>query len=386
MVMLRKITANEDKIACGPDFDMFLRDVRARALEFRRARHIPIDVIDEFKRFGVYRALVASRFGGMEASAAAFLELIETIGHADASAGWVASFGVSATYLAALPIPTLEEIYREGPNVVFAGAIFPPQKAERDNGDVLVSGRWPFASGCMGASLIGVGIALSEESGGLPRTAVMPAASVRIEETWDTIGLGGTGSHDVVVENVRVPASWTFIRGGMPTIDRPIYRYPSLGLAAQVLTAVGLGCARRALDEATAMAGGRRSITGAPVMADRPHVQAELAEAEAMLSSARSFFYAVTHEAWDLLLDGGQVPESLANRIRLAATHAAQVSAQVARHCFALGGIAAVQSDHILGRCMQDCAVVAQHAFMAKGNYEAAGRIMLGRDARPGYP
>ncbi|WP_342629733.1 acyl-CoA dehydrogenase family protein [Nguyenibacter vanlangensis] len=313
--------------------------------------------------------------------------MIEDISHADGSAGWVASFGVSATYLAALPVPTLEEIYRDGPDVVFAGAIFPPQKAERVDGDtVVVNGRWPYASGCTSAALIGVGIAMQDDAGGLPRTAVMPASAVRIEETWDTIGLAGTGSHDVVVENVRVPLSWTFIRGGSPTLDSPIYRYPSLGLAAQVLTAVGLGVAQRAIDEVLAMASGRSSITGAPTMADRPQVQAALGEAEAMLSSARSFFYDVTQQVWQILLDGGPVPDSLANRIRLAATHGAQVSAQVTRDCFTMGGIVAVQSDHILGRCMQDCAVVAQHAFMAKGNYESAGRVMLGRGGRPGYP
>ncbi|GBQ34041.1 flavin-dependent monooxygenase [Gluconacetobacter azotocaptans] len=363
-----------------------LAEIRARALEFRRARKIPEEIVEKFRQVGVYRALVARRFGGMELSPAVFLELIEVIGNADASAGWVASFGISATYLAALPIATLETIYRHGPDVVFAGAIFPPQKAERADDGFIVNGRWPYASGCTGASLIGVGIGIPGEKGALPRTAVMPASAIRIEEVWDTIGLAGTGSHDVVARDVHVPESWTFIRGGAPSMDLAIYRYPSLGFAAQVLTAVGLGCARRAIDEVTEMAAVRQSITGAPTMADRSHVQAELAEAEAMLSSARAFFYAVTEEVWFLVEGGAEVPEALANRIRLAATHGAQVAAAVTRKCFGLGGIAAVQSEHILGRCMQDCAVVAQHAFMARGNYEAAGRVMLGRGGRPGYP
>ncbi|GBR44435.1 acyl-CoA dehydrogenase family protein [Gluconobacter roseus] len=385
--MLKHVSDGQSgELLKDPALAPLLETIRERALEFRKARRIPQDIVEGFRKAGVYRALVAHCFGGLEASPMAFLSLIETIAHADASAGWVASFGVSATYLAALPISTLEKIYADGPDVVFAGAIFPPQAAERVGNDFIVNGRWPYASGSPGASLIGVGIAVAGESGGLPRTAVMPASSVRIEETWDTIGLAGTGSHDVVVENVPVAEEWTFIRGGKPMLDKPIYQYPSLGLAAQVLTVVGLGCARRALDEVTALAAGRRSITGAPTMADRPHVQAVVGEAEALLSAARAFFYGVTEEAWGLLLDGQTVPETLANRIRLAATHAAQVAAQVARMCFELGGIAAVQSEHILGRCMQDCSVVAQHAFMAKGNYEAAGRVILGRGNRPGYP
>ncbi|MFT8674987.1 MAG: acyl-CoA dehydrogenase family protein [Acetobacter sp.] len=370
----------------GDALEGLLATIRAGALEFRAARRIPQPVVEQFRTVGVYRALVARRFGGLEVSPMTFLELVETIAQADASAGWVASFGVSATYLAALPIPTLEKLYANGPDVVFAGAIFPPQKARRVDGGFMVSGRWPYASGCPGASLIGVGIAVEGESGGLPRTAVMPRSSVRIDETWDTIGLAGTGSHDVVVDDVFVPHEWTFIRGGAPSLDAPIYAYPSLGLAAQVLTVVGLGCARRAIDEARTMADGRGSITGAPVMGDRPFVQGVLGQAEARLSAARAFFYDVTREVWGQLCAGETISDKQANKVRLAATHGAQTAFDVARDCFSLGGIAAVRSDNILGRCFQDCAVVAQHAFMARGNYEAAGRVMLGRGDRPGYP
>jgi hypothetical protein len=80
---------------------------------------------------GVYRALVARCFGSDEMPPGDFLKLIETISQADGSAGWIASFGVSAIYLSALPIATLESIYAKGPDVVFAGGIFPPQKAVR---------------------------------------------------------------------------------------------------------------------------------------------------------------------------------------------------------------------------------------------------------------
>lgn len=363
-----------------------LTTIRKDALEYRALRRVPQTIIEKFQKIGVYRALVAQRFGGLEATPMEFLELVEAIAQADASAGWVASFGVSATYLAALPISTLETLYARGPDVVFAGAIFPPQKAKAVDGGFIVNGRWPYASGCPGASLIGVGIAVEGEEGGLPRTAVMPASAVRIDETWNTIGLAATGSHDVVVEDVFVPAEWTFIRGGAPNLDMPIYSYPSLGFAAQVLTVVGLGCARRALEEVKQMAGGRRSITGAPTMADRAHVQQITGEAEAQLSAARSFFYETTRDVWNKLCSGQAISEAEANRVRLAATNGAQAAFDVARMCFTLGGIAAVQTDHILGRCFQDCAVVAQHAFMARGNYEAAGKVMLGRGGRPGYP
>lgn len=384
--MLNDTPRVAEAFQAGGVLEETLATIRKDALEYRALRRVPQTIIEKFQKIGVYRALVAQRFGGLEATPMEFLELIEAIAQADASAGWVASFGVSATYLAALPIDTLETLYAKGPDVVFAGAIFPPQKAKAVDGGFIVNGRWPYASGCPGASLIGVGIAVEGEEGGLPRTAVMPASAVRIDETWNTIGLAATGSHDVVVEDVFVPAEWTFIRGGEPNLDMPIYSYPSLGFAAQVLTVVGLGCARRALEEVKQMAAGRRSITGAPTMADRAHVQQITGEAEAQLSAARSFFYETTRDVWSRLCAGQAISDAEANLVRLAATNGAQAAFDVARMCFTLGGIAAVQTDHILGRCFQDCAVVAQHAFMARGNYEAAGKVMLGRGGRPGYP
>jgi indole-3-acetate monooxygenase len=280
--------------------------VRERRAEFEAQRQISDDVIEMMKAVGIYRALVARRFGGDEMPPGDFLRLIETISQADGSAGWVASFGVSAIYLSALPVATLESIYAKGPDVVFAGGIFPPQKAVRVEGGLEVTGRWSWGSGCTGAALIGVGIQV--EGGGatdrLPRMAVMPREKVRIVRNWDVNGLKGTGSHDMAVDKVVVPESWTFLRGGPSSLDTPLFRYPPLALAAQVLAVVGLGVARAALDEIVAIAGDRPSITGAPPLAERPYLQAEIARAEAELRSARAFFYEATEQAFATLLAG----------------------------------------------------------------------------------
>lgn len=130
-------------------FEAMLNDVRTRARqgEFDRQRHISQDVIDAFKSHGIYRSLVPKRFGGDEASPGDFCRLIERISQADGSAGWVASFGMSPVYLAALPLSTIAQVYADGPDVVFAGGIFPPQPAERVEGASrsMVAGSIPVA-------------------------------------------------------------------------------------------------------------------------------------------------------------------------------------------------------------------------------------------------
>lgn len=366
--------------------EMIVR-LAARREEFRRDGQLPADVVEELRRVGVYRALVARRYGGDECTPMAFLKLVERLSRADGSLGWVASFGVSCMYLASLPAQTLAQVYADGPDVVFAGALFPPQPAQRVEGGVKVSGRWKFGSGSTGASLIGVGVKVEgADDAGLPRMAVMPAEKVTIERNWDVIGLRGTGSHDLVVDGVVVPEDWTFVRGGKSTLESPLYQYPSMAFAAQVLAVVGIGVARAALDEITAMAGGRASITGAPLLADRAYVQTDIAKGEAALRSARAFFYEATEAAWATLAAGDPVTAEQTALLRLASTHIARTGADVAALAYRLSGTTGIYADHPLAMHMQDASVVAQHAFLSDGTWQNAGKVLLGLPTGPGFP
>ncbi|MGA0541725.1 acyl-CoA dehydrogenase family protein [Neotabrizicola sp. VNH66] len=361
-------------------------DIRARRAEFHALRHIPADIVRQFQQVGVYRAFVPARLGGDALSPAAFCRLIEEISTADASAGWVASFGVSATYLAALPPETYAKIYGTDPDTVFAGAMFPPQPARRVPGGLEVRGRWPWGSGVMGASIVGAGIKIEGETTALPRTAIMPRDRVTVDETWDTVGLRATGSHDILAEGVVVPEDWTFIRGGKPQQEDAIFRYPAMALAAQVLAVVGLGTARAALDWLRQDALARASITGAPSPAARAYVQIDLARAEGLLSGARAAFYDAIEEGWHQMQTAGAVDPATHIRLRHTASKAAQDAAEAARLAFVLGGSDAIASGHLLGRCMIDAACVAQHAFIGAGSWQAAGAAMFGQQTPPGYP
>lgn len=362
-----------------------ITEVAERGAEFRQQKQVSRDIVERLRSIGVYRMLVAAELGGEARSPAEFCRVIERISIADGSVGWVASFGVAAAYLAALPVQTLRHIYAGGPDVIFAGAMFPPQPTRRTADGLGVTGRWPFGSGSTGADLVGVGITVADlEDGKLPRCAVMQASDVTIAPNWDVIGLQGTGSHDIVVDNVIVSDAWVFVRGGRPSIPAAVYRYPTVALAAQVLAVVGLGIARGALDEITALANRRTSITGAPRLADRPYVQAAIATNEAELRAARALFYGAIEEAWKDVC-AGKTPDAAAIAIlRLAATHAAQRASDVARNAFSLAGTAAIYTGHRLATAMTDTAVIAQHAFLNAGTLEAAGRSLL--DAAAGAP
>ena len=367
-------------------FVAHLDDLRQRRDEFHDQRHIAQDVIVAWQGFGLYRAFVPERLGGSGLSAVNFLRLIERISEADGSAGWVASFGFATKYLSSLPVKTLEEVYADTPDIVFAGAVFPPQPAEQVEGGVRVTGRWKFGSGCLGASLIGVGVSLKEgDQSGLPLMAVMPAEKVKIEETWDTIGMTATGSHDLVVEDVFVPSEYLLVRGAAPSIDDVGYRYPSLAMAAQVLAITGAGAARAAINHIVGIAHKSKSITGAPTLGDRANVQIHLAECEAKLEAARSWFYDRTAEAWEKVAQSESVDRELNMQLRLSSSHLARTGAEVARACFEMAGTMGIFNSNPLSRYLTDAMVTAQHAFLGEGTFMNAGKVMVGHDHMPGF-
>jgi indole-3-acetate monooxygenase len=363
-----------------------ITEIAARRDEFDRLSHVPRDVIGKLKRAGVYRAATPRRFGGDALAPTAFLDMVERIAVADGSAAWVASFGSANVYLAALPLATQAHIYADGPDQVFAGGLFPVQAAQPAEGGWRVNGTWKFASGCKGADWLGVGISTGAPGvPGKPRTAVFRPHQVEIVENWDVVGMQGTGSHDLRVADQFVADDWTFVRGGEPCVDEPLYRYPTIAYAAQVLAVVNLGLARAALDVANQMAGGRKTTTGAPQLADRAYYRIELAKAEAQLRSARAFFYDATDTVWQSILAGDPVTPDQVSLLRLAATQIAREGAEVVQRAYRLGGTMAIYRTHPLQRMLRDSMVVTQHAFLGEGNYDGAGAVFVGVPPIPGY-
>jgi alkylation response protein AidB-like acyl-CoA dehydrogenase len=385
---LSVVTGN-DQCDGSIKLDQLCQEIRQRALtgEFDEQGYVSLDIIDKLKALGVYRALLPQRFGGNQCSPRTFCELIETLSMADGSVGWVASFGMSPAYLAALPESTLIEIYKNGPDVVFAGGIFPAQAAEVCAEGLLVNGRWKFSSGCLGADIIGVGIAPSKNHAiqGLPRMAVLPASQVQIEMTWDTIGLKGTGSHDLLVNNVLVAEDWTFVRGATSSLPEAFFKYPALAFATQVLTVVGIGIAGAALQEFKQLAPQKSSITGGAQIALRPITQYEFAKAEANYQAARAWFYQTIDRVWALILEGQSPSAQHISDMRLACTHAARVSAEVARSMQLLAGMGAIYRNNPFCRFVNDANVVTQHAFMGDATLLNAAAVSFGMEPTPGY-
>lgn len=358
--------------------------LRDRRDEFNAQHYVPTDFVDLLKKAGIYRASTPAVFGGEPMPPTEFLSRIERISAVDPATGWVASFGSSLVYLAALPVESQRQIYADGPDVAFAGGLFPAQEAKRVPGGYVCSGVWQFASGCRGADILGIGLAGGPESDGKPITALVNPEDVQIIDNWQVAGMKATGSHSLRVDQLFVPEHMTFVRGGAPQVDEALTRYPALCYAAQVLAVVTLGAARGALDYAIEVGAERTSITGGSSKGNRPVYKLGIARGEAELRSARAFFYEITDVVWRKAEEREAISDEDRATLRLAATHAAHVGRSVVLQAFDLAGTGAIYETHPLQRYLQDAMVPAQHAMLQTNTYEAAGSMLLGLE--PGIP
>eukprot|EP00456_Euglypha_rotunda_P044925 TRINITY_DN3551_c0_g1_i4.p2 TRINITY_DN3551_c0_g1~~TRINITY_DN3551_c0_g1_i4.p2 ORF type:complete len:394 (-),score=65.73 TRINITY_DN3551_c0_g1_i4:560-1741(-) len=371
--------------------DRLVEEVRARRADFDTLGHVPRDMIARMKAAGIFRSSTPAMFGGDTLPPAEFLRMVEAVATADGSAAWVAAFGSANSYLAALPVETQRIIYSQSPDQVFAGGLYPLQKAERVPGGVKVSGRWKFASGCKGADWIGVGIALDEplspsDAPGTTYMAVCPASEVEIIDSWDVVGMQGTGSHDTCVVDKFYPLEWICARGGRGQIDEPLYNYPALSYQAQVHAAVNLGLARTALDTIVSMSGAAKIMPGALRLCDRPYYRSALAKGEASLRSARAFFYEAAERAWDIVDRGDPLPTEAENLLRLSASHAAHASAEVIQSAYRVAGMSAIHKSSHLQQVVRDAMVVTQHAALGDSTFEAAGALLAGLPREKNFP
>lgn len=366
--------------------EKLVKKVAAERDEYSAQRYVSHDTVQLMKEAGFFRAVVSRVFGGIAGNPKPFLLAIERVACVDGSAGWVASFGSSNYYLAALPAETQAKIYQSGPDQMFAGGLFPVQPAKREGNGWVIDGQWKFSSGSKTADWIGVGISGSNVGGfnDMPRTAIMPASQAEVVDNWEVMGMEGSGSHDLKVQGQFVADEWTFLRGAAAQIDEPLYRIPTVPFSGQVHTAVILGMAASAIQELLAMCHGQRT-TGAPKLADRAYVRMGLARATASFFSARAYFYEVCERVWQEIEKGNEISPELTNEMKLSSAYAAEICAEVVKRCYNLSGIGSIYLNRRMQKILRDTLVSVQHAHINESVFDGAGAVLAGVEPFKGY-
>jgi len=356
--------------------------IEANADDGERIRRLPLTTVKALGDAQLLRMCVPEAYGGPEVDPVTMVEAIEAVAHSDGAAGWCTMIASTTSSMASLlPEEAAREIY--GDRTSITGGVFAPngKGVATTVGGVdgfSVSGRWAWGSGTQHCRWV-LGGALCDD--GTFRLCWFPQSEVTFHDTWYTTGMRGSGSLDYSVTDVFVPAARTI----QPAVTRPVVRtplsqFPNFTLLAAGVSAVGLGVARRALDELVDLAQGKKPQYSSKTLAQSGFTQIELARAEGKLRAARAFLVDELQSAWDSAVNGHDVTVEARTGIRLAATHAATAGAEVADVAFTLAGGTAVYDTSLLGRCLRDSHVVTQHIQTAPKLNETIGKLLLGLD------
>jgi alkylation response protein AidB-like acyl-CoA dehydrogenase len=296
------------------------------------------------------------------------------------------SIAITSSLLAAyLPAESRAELF-DDPRMIAAGVWAPRGQARPVDGGVVVSGRWAYCSGITHSAVFFAGCIVDDgqsasEAKPAPSVIAIPHDDLEILDTWHTLGLRGTGSHDTAVDELFVPAARVFSLFDGPVLERPLSRFPAFGYFALSIGAAALGNARGTLDEFATLAAGKSGLGSSRTLAQRSSTQAAVAAAESSLRAARAFYYEAIEAAWEAAHADEPVPVVRRNDLRLAATHAVRTSADVVRSLYDLAGGSAIYDDSPLQRRFRDAHTATAHFQVNAASQELPGRILLGQPA-----
>lgn len=364
-------------------------ELMARAGEFEQARRLPADLARNFADAGFMAMLTPEVYGGLEADPVTFLDVVETLATADGSAAWCVFIGSTSGVTAAyLPEHTAREIYKPG---VITGGVFAPRGRAADKGDGTyeVAGRWQWGSGTQNADWVMGGCFVTKEgkpeilASGLPnmRMFLVPKEKVIFHDTWHVSGLKGTGSTDIEFAPQTIHRDYSVGLTSDTPLARPLYAFPVFGLLTIAIGGVALGLARAAIGALVELAGGKTPEGHRRPLGQRAETQEKVAEAEALVRSARGWLRETVATAWDAAQRDGRLSVEHRRDIRLATTHGTRAAARAVDLMYNLGGGSSVYDTSRLQRCFRDVHVATQHMLVGTPTLELTGKLFLGLDA-----
>ncbi len=364
--------------------------IAAAAGEAERLRRPMDEIWNALRAAGYFYMFVPRRFGGLEVTTDQFIDITLPIAQACASTAWAASFCAEHNWmLAHFPAETQEALFgADFPYVITPGVTMPMGQAVAVEGGYRVSGRWKWGTGVMHADWI-MAAALVVGAEGPPTVlwCLFPAGDAEVLDTWHVAGMVGTGSNDIAVADLFVPAARTASlapiasgRGaGARLYDNPLYRMPSLPFLAMTAAISALGAARSALGAYRQRLASHVRMGAVSVQAEKPAAQIRLGKAEVMIAVAEQ---AVRQAGRDNLASGAlegeaQLSARIANRARVA--YAVSLCRDAVALLAEAAGSGAQMLDQPFQRAVRDLAVISTHvAFDVDTAYELHGRALIG--------
>lgn len=360
--------------------------IEENAREAERLRKPVDEVIERLAATGVFKSYVPRRFGGFEIDTDTFIDVGLAVSEACTSTGWVTTFYMEHNWmLAQFPPETQDQIFTAQPYVLAPASISPNGKAQAVEGGYQVSGRWGWGTGVMHADWV----FLNGMVGGdkpEPRLFIVPRDEIQVDDTWYCAGMEGTGSNDIVADNVFVPTArsepliaMSFGRGS--GASSACYRHPMMPLLAIAAATPAVGAARRAIELFIERLGGRTLYGTLTKQAERQGAQVLLGNSKAKVRSAETLLRSVGREltAWG---EGDETcPTEDRARMRLQIAQAVQSCRDVVQNLMKASGAGAHMRSHDMQRILRDINTLSCHTvFDTEIGAENYGRVLLGMD------
>jgi 3-hydroxy-9,10-secoandrosta-1,3,5(10)-triene-9,17-dione monooxygenase len=363
-----------------------LPTLRERAQETEDLRRIPDENIKGLQDTGFFKLLQPRRYDGIEASPVDFYRGVRMIASACGSTGWVSSvLGVHPWQLGIYDDKAQQEVWGDDSSTLVSSSYAPMGRATAVDGGFTFSGRWSFSSGCDHAQWIFLGgLIIGDE--GTPvdfRTFLLPRADYEIEDVWDTIGLRGTGSNDIIVKDAFVPEYRTLsfmdtgrcFGPGQAVNEAPLYKLPFASVFSCSISVPVLGMAQGAYEAYVGWTKERvRASTGGKA-ADDSFNQIRISESAAQLDAAVLQIERNIAEELDHAERGERIPTSLRVRVRRDQVNATAAGIAAVDRLFESAGGRALRSGTPIQRFWRDAHAGRVHAI----NDPEKVRVMYGQ-------
>jgi len=362
--------------------------LRGRCDETEERRSLTLETRRDLMESGVHRIFQPRRFGGVEGSMRAGVDILIETGRGCASTAWVLVQNMTHNWMVAeWPIEAQEAVWGQNPAALLSGILIPGLgKARRVEGGYRISGRWPFLSGvniCDWALFT----AFTEGPAGRQedRHFLLPRSDFEILDTWRSVGLRGTCSNDAKVEDVFVPEHMTTtvesLKGAVPPlgVESVCFYVPRYAMFGVFITAAALGAAEAAVE--TYIDGARKRIaTSSSVsLSSFPTQHVTVSEALACLRTSRLMLYGVCDLATAILKSGRLPTDEERTRFRSEAAFSGRLLVQAVNLVWDAGGGGVIYDANPLSRAFRDISTAARHLTQNWDiNAGAHGRVVLG--------
>ncbi|MER6165517.1 acyl-CoA dehydrogenase family protein [Streptomyces violaceorubidus] len=353
------------------------------------------EAVRALREAGMFRLGTPRRFGGEAAPVGMSLDVSSEIALACPASGWVVMVTYVAQQIAAsFGDQALKDLWAEGPDVPMSGVFGSVGvSAVPADGGIRVTGRWGWASGCRHAEWAIVGVPLLGDDGTVSGRglALVPTADLVVEDTWDMVGMRGTGSDTLVADDVFVPAhrlkDFADVLDGDRHAEEPLHRVaPGSMTMASMGPLLGIGRAVLALTMESVEGGKPMAMSLYPRLADAPSVQAQLADAATLIDSAH-LHLARSAALVDEAADAGTALDPVDRaRVRMDVGHASVCLRDAVQLLLSVNGAGGFSRAKAIQRYWRDLETAARHPTLNPGlAREMYGRALAG-DPRPVSP